>query len=77
MKDTFDVANTISKFAEKKGYEIDPDFPPSVFRVDSLDGLEEIGEGTFAETGVRNFETVYVTGLDDKSFYLQFNIIKT
>ncbi len=77
VKENNDVGQTIIKFAEKKGYTIDPDFPPSVFRVDSMDGLEEIGEGTFAETGVRNYETVYVTGLDDKSFYLQFNIIKT
>ena len=72
-----DFTTTVVKFAEKKGFTIDPDFPPTVFKVDSMDGLSEVEEGTFQETGLRNYETVYVTGLDDKSFYLQFNIIKT
>ena len=73
-----DFAKTINKFAEKKGYTVDPEFPPSVFKVDTMDGLDEVEmQGTFADTGLRNFETVYVTGLDDKSFYLQLNILKT
>ena len=76
VKDSMDFSTTIMKFAEKKGYTIDEDFPPTVFRVDSMDGLSEVDEGTFSETGLRNFETVYVTGLDDKSFYIQFNIQK-
>jgi molybdopterin/thiamine biosynthesis adenylyltransferase len=71
-----DFYPTIVKFAQKKGYNVDPDDPPSVFRVDTLDGLDLVPEGTFTETGLRNYETVFVTGLEDRSFYLQFNIIK-
>lgn len=77
VKTEQEIGPTIIKFSEKKGYTIDPEFPPTVFKVDSMDGLDEIElQGTFTDTGLRNFETVYVTGLDDKAYYLQFNIIK-
>ena len=77
VKSSYDFASTLIKFIEKKGYSYDKEFPPNVFRVDTMDGLDEVElTGTFADTGLRNYETVYVTGLDDKSFYLQLNILK-
>lgn len=77
VKASNNFSETLKKIVEKKGYSWDSEFPPSVFRVDSLDGLDEVDlAGTFADTGLRNYETVYVTGMDDKSFYLQLNILK-
>ena len=77
VKASNDFASTLLKFIEKKGYTYDKEFPPNVFRVDSVDGLDEVElQGTFADTGLRNFETVYVTGLEENSFYVQFNILK-
>jgi ubiquitin-activating enzyme E1 C len=75
VKLSFEIQKVIQKVIENKGLKIEDDFPPTLFRVDSMEGMEEIPyEGTIEDLQLRNFETILVTGLEEeKSFYLQIN----
>lgn len=70
------LQEVLGKIFDAKGYTADPDFPPNVFRLDSSDELVELDlNQTVGSLGLRNFETLLVSGLDDdRSFYLQFKI---
>ena len=63
----------IDKLVEKKNFVVDSEFPPSVFRIDSYAGLDECSlDKTLKELGIRNYETLLVTGFaNDRSLYIQ------
>ena len=63
----------INKLVEKKNFQLDPEFSPSVFRIDTYAGLDECSQDeTLKDLGIRNYETLLVSGLaNDKNFYIQ------
>ncbi|MHA2365365.1 MAG: HesA/MoeB/ThiF family protein [Candidatus Hodarchaeales archaeon] len=66
----------IEKLTKKKNYKIDPEFPPTIFRIDSSTGFQELdSESTIGQAGLRDYETVYIMGFeDDKNVYIQLKI---
>ena len=57
----------IEKFAKEKKYPIDSEFPPMIFRIDSSELGEISSEQTISKAGIKDCETVLVTGFDDGS----------
>ena len=75
---TLDMLYPILK---QKGYNFDPEFPPSFWLVDRKEMTEAKRNNTLVEAGVRDFETLYVTGLiknnEEKDVYLRILIRKS
>jgi molybdopterin/thiamine biosynthesis adenylyltransferase len=66
-KQNSSLSELINWFAKEKKISIDPEFPPTIFRIDTS-SVEEINiEQTIFEAGIRDYETILVTGFDDGS----------
>ncbi|MFX0013200.1 MAG: ThiF family adenylyltransferase [Promethearchaeota archaeon] len=59
------IQKIINKLAEEKKLTIDPEFPPIVFRIDNSDINEIDTNQSIFEAGIRDYETILVTGFDD------------
>ena len=67
VKRKFPLARLIEKFANDKKYPIDSEFPPMIFRIDSSELGEISSDHTISKAGIKDCETVLVTGFDDGS----------
>ncbi|MHA2295148.1 MAG: HesA/MoeB/ThiF family protein [Candidatus Hodarchaeales archaeon] len=75
VKQSFPLKKIIDKLAESKQLPVDPEFPPSVFRIDSSSPDELNLEASIQKNGIRDYETILVTGFEDgKQVYLQIKI---
>lgn len=69
------IQRIIDKVAKEKNLPIDPEFPPIVFRIDSSEINEIDSDMNLSNAGLRNYETILVTGFDDGSqVYLKLKI---
>jgi hypothetical protein len=66
-KQNSSLSELINWFAKEKEIPIDPEFPPTIFRIDTSSIGEIDIEQTIFEAGIRNYETILVTGFDDGS----------
>jgi molybdopterin/thiamine biosynthesis adenylyltransferase len=66
----------IKKIAKDKNLNLDPGFPPTVFRIDSADVTELDPELTLNKAGIRTYETLLVTGFENEvnQIYLTIKI---
>ncbi len=75
---TLDMLYPIMK---RKGYDFDPEFLPSFWLMDRKEMKEAKNSFTLKETGVRNYETIYVTGLtknnEEKDVYIRIILKKS
>ncbi len=75
VKPSFRLLKVIEKFAAQKNIIIDSDFPPTILRIDSSEVIEIDPDNTFAQAGLRDYETILVTGFhEDLQIYLTFKI---
>ncbi len=75
VKPRYSLQKIISKVVKEKNLVIDPEFPPTIFRIDSSEVTEIDFGQTISKAGLRSFETILVTGFDeDKQFYLQIQL---
>ena len=65
VKSQFQLKKIITKLAQEKKLLIDPEFPPSIFRIDSSEINEVDWNLSLAEARLRNHETILVTGFED------------
>jgi hypothetical protein len=74
-KDT-PLTQVIVKVCELKRVKWAPDFPPSVYKIDTLKGLVEFDPvKTIGENNLRDYETMLLSGLeDDKSYYVMIRL---
>ncbi|MHA1940128.1 MAG: HesA/MoeB/ThiF family protein [Candidatus Hodarchaeales archaeon] len=63
----YHLTRLIQKFSQDKNYPLDPEFPPMMFRIDSSDIGEINLDQTISKAGIRDCETVLITGFDDGS----------
>ncbi len=68
---TVDVLLTIIK---NRGYSYDPEFLPSFWIIDKKDPVDVEMDSTLKEQGIRNHETLYITGLTKKGEELDLNV---
>ncbi|GAG53951.1 unnamed protein product, partial [marine sediment metagenome] len=68
---TIDVLLSIIK---NRGYSYDPEFLPSFWLIDKKDPVEVEMDLTLKEHGIRNYETLYVTGFTKKGKELDLNV---
>ena len=67
VKKDSSLSKLINWFSKEKNIPLDSEFPPTVFRIDTS-SVEEIDlNQTVFEAGLRNYETILVTGFDDGS----------
>ena len=65
----------LTKLAQEKTLLIDPEFPPSIFRIDSSEVNEVDWNLSLSEAKLRNHETILVTGFEDGTqIYLTLKI---
>ncbi|MFX0051838.1 MAG: ThiF family adenylyltransferase [Candidatus Hermodarchaeota archaeon] len=65
----------IDKLAKEKSLPIDPEFPPTIFRIDSSEINEIPTDMNVSKAGLRDLETFLVTGFDDDTqLYLRLKI---
>ncbi len=63
------------KTSEDKNIPIDPEFPPTIFKIDNSNVTEIDPEQTIQEADLADYETVFITGFDDNSqIYLKFKL---
>ncbi len=75
VKRKYRLTKLIQNFSQEKKYPIDSEFPPMMFRIDSSELGDISLDQTISEAGIRDCETVLVTGFDDGSqIYLTINI---
>jgi ubiquitin-activating enzyme E1 C len=75
VKRKYPLMKLIQKFSQEKKYPIDPEFLPMMFRIDSSELGDIPLDQTTSEAGIRDCETVLVTGFDDGSqVYLKIKI---
>lgn len=76
VKSTVSLMKVIEKIIEKKSLAIDPDFPPDAFRIDNSEGMVSVDiDEPIVDTGIKNFETLFISGFEDeKSIYLQLKL---
>ncbi|MFX1511428.1 MAG: ThiF family adenylyltransferase [Promethearchaeota archaeon] len=75
VKPGYSLINIISKITREKNLVIDPEFPPTIFRIDSSEVTEINLDQTISKAALRSFETILVTGFEeDKQFYLQIQL---
>ncbi|MFX0123373.1 MAG: ThiF family adenylyltransferase [Candidatus Hodarchaeota archaeon] len=76
VKPNFLLKKIIKKLAQEKKFLIDPEFPPSIFRIDSSEVNEIDWNLSLSEARLRNFETILVTGFEDGTqIYLTLKIV--
>ena len=69
------IQKIINKFAKEKSLPIDLEFPPTVFRIDSSDINEITTNMSVSKAGIRDYETLLVTGFDDGTqIYIKLKI---
>jgi len=61
------IQRIIDKLVKEKNLLIDPEFPPTIFRIDSSDINEIDTDMNLSNASLRNYETILVTGFDDGS----------
>ncbi len=59
------LQQVVTHLAKEKSLEIDEEFPPSLFRIDSSNVEEIDWNSSISEARLRNFETLFVTGFED------------
>ena len=71
------TAENILSIIKSKGYDYDPEFPPSFWRMDMKDPDEVNLDLTLGEQGIRNHETFYISGVtkDKKDVDLYIRIM--
>ncbi|MHA1444605.1 MAG: HesA/MoeB/ThiF family protein [Candidatus Hodarchaeales archaeon] len=75
VKRTFNLLQIIQKLAIEKNLPIDPEFPPTIFKIDSSNVTEIDPEETIQEANIADYETVFITGFDDNSqIYITFKL---
>ncbi|MHA1207618.1 MAG: hypothetical protein ACTSSO_08660, partial [Candidatus Hodarchaeales archaeon] len=75
VKRTFNLLQIIQKLAIEKNLPIDPEFPPTIFKIDSSNVTEIDPEETIQEADIADHETVFITGFDDNSqIYITFKL---
>ncbi len=67
VKKKYPLVQLIKRFSEDKKYPIDSEFPPTIFKIDSSELGEISLEQTVSKAGIKDCETVLVTGFDDGS----------
>ncbi|UCG01499.1 MAG: ThiF family adenylyltransferase [Candidatus Heimdallarchaeota archaeon] len=76
VKPNFLLKKIVTKLAQEKKYLIDPDFPPSIFRIDTSEVNEIDWKLNLSEAKLRNYETILVTGFEDGTqIYLSLKFI--
>lgn len=68
---TIDVLLSIIK---NRGYDYDPEFLPSFWLIDKKDPVDVEIDSTVKEQGIRNHETLYVTGLIKNGEEIDLNV---
>ncbi len=69
------IQKIINKLTKEKSLPIDPEFPPTVFRIDSSDINEITTNMSVSKAGIRDYETLLVTGFDDGTqIYIKLKI---
>jgi molybdopterin/thiamine biosynthesis adenylyltransferase len=69
------IQKIIDKLAKEKNLPIDPEFPPTIFRIDSSEINEIPTDINVSKAGFRDLETFLVTGFDDgNQVYLRLKI---
>jgi molybdopterin/thiamine biosynthesis adenylyltransferase len=69
------IQKIIDKLAKEKSLSIDPEFPPTVFRIDCSEINEIETDKSVFKAGLRDYETTLVTGFDDGSqVYIKLKI---
>jgi len=75
VKSEFQLKKIITKLAQEKKLHIDPEFSPSVFRIDSSEVNEVDWNLSLSEARLRNHETILVTGFENgPQIYLTLKI---
>ncbi|MFW9993521.1 MAG: ThiF family adenylyltransferase [Candidatus Odinarchaeota archaeon] len=75
VKSNYPLKKIIEKLTEGKNLPVDPEFPPTVFKIDSSSPDEYDLDLTIGENGIRDYETLLITGFeDDRQVYLQFKL---
>jgi molybdopterin/thiamine biosynthesis adenylyltransferase len=67
VKRKYPLTRLIEKFSQDKKYPIDAEFPPMILRIDASEIVEINMEQTISEAGIRDCETILVTGFNDGS----------
>jgi molybdopterin/thiamine biosynthesis adenylyltransferase len=76
VKPIFQLKKIITRLAFEKKLPVDPEFPPSVFRIDSSEINEVDWNLSLSEARIRDHETILVTGFEDGSqIYLTLKIM--
>ncbi len=74
-KRSFKLLKIIEKISTDKNISIDPEFPPTIFKIDNSNVTEIDPEQTIQEADLADYETVFITGFDDNSqIYLKFKL---
>ena len=74
-KKSFKLLQIIEKLSTDKNIPIDPEFPPTIFKIDNSNVTEIDPEQTIQEADLADYETVFITGFDDNSqIYLKFKL---
>lgn len=64
-RSNYQLKHVVDKLSSDKNLPIDPEFPPTIFRIDSSEVSEIDSNLSISEAGIRNFETLLITGFDD------------
>ena len=65
----------IERLSKDKNIPLDPEFPPTIFKIDNSNVTEIDPEQTVQEAEIADYETVFITGFDDNSqIYLKFKL---
>ncbi|MHA1945436.1 MAG: HesA/MoeB/ThiF family protein [Candidatus Hodarchaeales archaeon] len=74
-KKSFKLLKILEKISTEKNIPIDPEFPPTIFKIDNSNVTEIDPKQTIQEAELADYETVFITGFDDNSqIYLKFKL---
>ncbi len=65
VKPSYSLEQVIKKLSDDKNLPIDSEFPPTIFRIDCSEISEIEYDLTVSDAGIRDYETVLITGFDD------------
>jgi molybdopterin/thiamine biosynthesis adenylyltransferase len=65
VKPSFSLEQVIKKLSDDKNLLTDPEFPPTIFRIDSSEITEIESNLTISDSDIRDYETVLITGFDN------------
>jgi molybdopterin/thiamine biosynthesis adenylyltransferase len=76
VKSHFKLEKILEKLCKEKNLDIEPEFPPTIFRIDSSEVSDINLDQTIEKARIRDYETVFVTGFNnDNQAYLTFKIV--